>query len=118
MDGAFSQVIYPLSPPPHPRKRSHLLSDEVNQCRRHVLLFMVAFGTMESGSLEEEEGSLRVPRLSRPSDALGASNVEDYLPAPEVHLDIAIEVVGHLHLAQEMRSLSGEELSLVVFLLD
>jgi hypothetical protein len=79
---------------------------------------MVAFGTMESGSLDAEEGLFRVPRPLRPSDAPGARNVEDSLPAPKLSLHIAIEVIGHLSLAQETRSLSCEELSLIAFLLD
>jgi hypothetical protein len=79
---------------------------------------MAAFGTMELGSLDAEEGSFRVPQLSRPSDAPGGRNVEDSLPALELCLHIAIEVIGRLHLAQETRSLSCEELSLIAFLLD
>jgi hypothetical protein len=79
---------------------------------------MVAFGTMESGSLDEEEGSIRVPRSSHPSVAPSACNVEDSLPTPELRLYIAIEVIGHLRLVQEMRLLSCEEHSLIAFLLD
>jgi hypothetical protein len=37
---------------------------------------------------------------------------------PELRLHIIIEVVGHLCLAQETRSQSCEELSLIAFLLD
>jgi hypothetical protein len=44
--------------------------------------------------------------------------VEDSLPTPVIHLHIAIEVIGRLRLAQEMRSLSDKEFSLVDFLLD
>jgi hypothetical protein len=40
----------------------------------------------------------------------------DYLPAPEICLQISIQIVCHLTLA-EMRSLSGEEESLHEFLL-
>jgi hypothetical protein len=78
---------------------------------------MVAFGTMELGSFDEEEGLLRVPQSSRPSDAPDVSNVEDSLPMPELRLHIAIEVLGRLRLVQETRSLSSEELSLIAFLL-
>jgi hypothetical protein len=61
---------------------------------------------------------VRVIRSPQISVALGARNVEDSLPTPEILLHIAIEVVGRLRLAQETRSLSDEELSLVDFLLD
>jgi hypothetical protein len=44
--------------------------------------------------------------------------VEVSLPTPVIHLHIAIEVIGRLRLAQEMRSLSDKEFSLVDFLLD
>jgi hypothetical protein len=44
--------------------------------------------------------------------------VEDSLSTPEIHQHIAIEVVGRLHLVQESRLLSDDELSLVDFLLD
>jgi hypothetical protein len=44
--------------------------------------------------------------------------VEDSLLTLEIRLHIAIEVVGHLRMAYEMRSLSDDELSLVDFLLD
>jgi hypothetical protein len=40
------------------------------------------------------------------------------LPTLELRLHIAIEVIGRLHLAQETRSLSCEEHSLIAFLLD
>jgi hypothetical protein len=63
-------------------------------------------------------GRLRVPWSSQPSVILGASYVEDSLPTPKIHQHIAIEVVGRLHLAQESRSLSDDELSLVDFLLE
>jgi hypothetical protein len=79
---------------------------------------MIAFGTMESGLLDAEEGPFGVHRLSCPSDALRAHNVEDSLPASELRLHISIEVVGRLRLVQETRSLSGEKLSLIAFLLD
>jgi hypothetical protein len=61
---------------------------------------MVAFSTMESGSLDEEEGPIRVPRLSHPSVAPSARNVKDSLPTLELCLHIAIEVIGHLRLVQ------------------
>jgi hypothetical protein len=93
-------VISPLSPPSPPRKCDCLLSDEAHRCRHCVLPGMVAFDTMVSRSLDEEEGSLRVLRSPRPSDAPGGTNLEDSLPAPELHLHIAIEVVGCLCLAQ------------------
>jgi hypothetical protein len=57
-------------------------------------------------------------RASLPSTTLCVSNGEDSLPTVEIRLHIAIEVVGHLKMAHEMRSLSVEELSLVDFLLD
>jgi hypothetical protein len=66
----------------------------------------------------EAIGKVRVIRSPQISVALGASNVEDSLPTPEILLHIAIEVVGRLRLAQETRSLFDEELSLVDFLLD
>jgi hypothetical protein len=109
-DDASSQVIS--------RKRGRLFSDEAHRCCRHVLPGMVTFGTMESRSLDAEEGSFVVHQSSCPSDALGAYNVEDSLPAPELCLHIAIEANGRLRLAQETRSLSGEELYLIAFLLD
>jgi hypothetical protein len=109
-DGASSQVIS--------RKRGGLFSDEAGRCRRRVFPGMVAFGTMESGSLDAEEGPFGVHRSPCPSDALRAHNVEDSLPAPELRLHISIEVVGRLRLVQETRSLSGEKLSLIAFLLN
>ena len=64
----FSQVISPLSPPSL-HKRGRLFTDDTYRCRRCVLPGMVAFGTMESGLLDEEEGPIRVLQSSRPSDA-------------------------------------------------
>jgi hypothetical protein len=72
----FSQVIPPLSPLSH-RKRGRLFTDDARRCRRCVHPGMGAFGTMESGSFVEEEGPIRVPQSSCPSDALGACHVED-----------------------------------------
>jgi hypothetical protein len=90
----------PISPPSPPHKCGHFSKDEARRCHLYVLSGMVAFSTMEFGSFDEEEGSLRVPQSSRPSDVPGASNVEDSLNAPELRLHIVIEVVGHLRLAQ------------------
>jgi hypothetical protein len=110
----FSHVISP-SPP---CKCGRLFSGEAHRCRRRILPGMAAFGTIESGPHDDEEGLLRVPRSPRPGDAPCVSNVEDSLPAPELRLHIAFEVIGRLRLAQKVRSLSSEELSLVAFLLD
>jgi hypothetical protein len=90
----------PISPPSPPHKCGHFSKDEARRCHHYVLSSMVAFSTMEFGSFDEEEGSLRVPQPSRPSDVPGASNVEDSLNAPELRLHIVIEVVGHLRLPQ------------------
>jgi hypothetical protein len=112
-DDTFSQVISPSS-----CKRGRLFSEEACRCSRHILPDMASSSTIEPGSHDEEEELLRVPRLSRPSDAPSVSNVEDPLLAPELHLHIAIEVVGRLRLTQKMISLSSKELSLVAFLFD
>jgi hypothetical protein len=99
MEGSISQVI--STPPSSPRKHGRLLSPETRWCHRHVLSGMVANDTDESGSL------VVVEELSD----------EDPLPSSELRLHIAIEVVCHLRMVQETRSLVDEELSLFVFLL-
>jgi hypothetical protein len=99
-------------------KHGRLFSDETRRCHHHVFLGMVAFGIMESWLFDSMEGSFRVHWSSRPSDTPGARNVEDSLPALELHLHIAIELIGHLCWVQEMMSLSCKELSLIAFLLD
>jgi hypothetical protein len=43
---------------------------------------------------------------------------EDSLPAPEIRLRIAINVMPHLNATEEFWSLSTEELSLREFILD
>jgi hypothetical protein len=53
---------------------------------------MVADGSNESKSLVEAERMLG-------SVAPGASNAEDSLPSPEIHLHIAIEVIYLLWMA-------------------
>jgi hypothetical protein len=59
-----------------------------------------------------------VLRSLQPSATLDARSVEDSLPTPEIRLHITIEVIGRLCLAQAMRPLYNEELSLADFLLD
>jgi hypothetical protein len=87
-------------------------------------LDMVANGTEESRSLVVEEPSDEehglVALVIGESDMVAAEDIndEDSLPTPEIRMHIAIEVICYLKMAQEMRSLSLEELSLIDFLLD
>jgi hypothetical protein len=52
------------------------------------------------------------------STSLCGTKDEDSLPTLEIRLHITIEVVCHLKMVQETRSLSVKELSLVEFVLD
>jgi hypothetical protein len=117
MEGTNSHVTFPPPLPSPPHKRGRLISDGAHRCCRRVDLGMVPNGTDESKLFVEVEGMLRVPRSLQPSVASGAINAEDSLPTPEIRMHIAIEVVCLLRLAQETRSLSDEEFSLVEFLL-
>jgi hypothetical protein len=95
-------------------------SDGAHGYHHHVVVGVVAIDIDGPRShAEAEEVSWEpVNQASLPSTTLCVSNGEDSLPTLEICLHIAIEVVGHLKMAHEMRSLSVEELSLVDFLLD
>jgi hypothetical protein len=105
------------STPAHKHRRT--FSDGAHRCRRRVVLGVAATDVGAPRLHAEVEGMLRLPpnRSAFPSVAPCDSNDEDPLPTLEIRLYIAIEVVYHLKMAQEIMLLLVEELSLVDFLL-
>jgi hypothetical protein len=80
---------------------------------------VVATANSEPRSLAVEEVVSRgSSNRSQSLSVVPCVSDDDSLSMPEIRLHIAIEEVCHLKMAQETRSLSIEELSLVDFLLD
>jgi hypothetical protein len=80
---------------------------------------VVTTANSEPRSLAVEEVVSRGPsNRSLSLSVVPCVSDDDSLSTPEIRLHIAIEEVCHLKMAQETRSLSIEELSLVDFLLD